>query len=74
LAFFIGTVALVAAGSVDSRQVLLRTIVPFGSLYYAYVYMQRRTSQVRGSGQPTYQHEGHEEAPRAPDERTSSAA
>jgi hypothetical protein len=48
--------------------------VPFGSLYYAYVYMQRRTSQVRGSGQPTYQHEGHEEAPRAPDERTSSAA
>ena len=47
LAFLVGTVSLIAAGSVDSRQVLLRIIVPFGALYYAYVYTQRQTKGVR---------------------------
>ena len=32
LAFTVGTVSLIAAGSVGSRQVLLRIIVPFGPL------------------------------------------
>jgi hypothetical protein len=47
LAFVVGTVSLIAAGSVDSRQVLLRIIVPFGALYYAYVYTQQQTKDVR---------------------------
>jgi hypothetical protein len=47
LAFVVGTVSLIAAGSVDSRQVLLRIIVPFGALYYAYVYTQKQTRGVR---------------------------
>lgn len=47
LAFLVGTVSLIAAGSVDSRQVLLRIIVPFGALYYAYVYTQKQTKGVR---------------------------
>jgi hypothetical protein len=54
LAFLVGTVSLLAAGSVDSRQVLLRIIVPFGSLYYAYVYTQRQTKAARqASDQPS---------------------
>jgi hypothetical protein len=47
LAFTVGTVSLIAAGSVDSRQVLLRIIVPFGSLYYAYAYTLKKTKGVR---------------------------
>jgi hypothetical protein len=47
LAFLVGTVSLIAAGSVDSRQVLLRIIVPFGALYYAYVFTQKQTQGVR---------------------------
>jgi hypothetical protein len=47
LAFLVGTVSLIAAGSVDSRQVLLRIIVPFGALYFAYIYTQKQTEGVR---------------------------
>jgi hypothetical protein len=47
LAFLVGTLSLVAAGSVDSRQILLRIIVPFGALYYAYSYTQAKTSAAR---------------------------
>jgi hypothetical protein len=47
LAFLFGSVSLIAAGSVDARQVLLRIIIPFGSLYYAYVYTQKQTKGVR---------------------------
>jgi uncharacterized membrane protein len=46
LAFIVGTVSLIAAGSVDSRQVLLRIIVPFGSLYCAYVYTLKQTKEA----------------------------
>jgi hypothetical protein len=46
LAFLLGTVSLVVAGSVDARQVVLRVIVPFGSLYYAYVFTQKQVSGV----------------------------
>jgi hypothetical protein len=38
LAFLVGTVSLFIAGSVDYRQVLLRVIIPFGSLAWAYKY------------------------------------
>ena len=40
LAFLVGTVSLFVAGSVDYRQVLLRVIIPFGSLAWAYKYTQ----------------------------------
>jgi hypothetical protein len=40
LAFLVGTVSLIIAGSVDYRQVLLRVIVPFGSLFLAFRYTQ----------------------------------
>jgi hypothetical protein len=48
LAFLVGTISLIAAGSVDSRQVLLRIIVPFGTLYYAYLFTQKQTKGVQG--------------------------
>jgi hypothetical protein len=47
LAFLVGTVSLIAAGSVDSRQVLLRIIVPFGTLYCAYMFTQKQTEGVQ---------------------------
>jgi purine-cytosine permease-like protein len=40
LAFLLGTVSLFVAGSVDYRQVLLRVIIPFGLLAWAYKYTQ----------------------------------
>jgi hypothetical protein len=49
LAFLIGTVSLIAAGSVDVRQVLLRIVVPFGSLYYAYVFTQKQVNGIRSA-------------------------
>jgi hypothetical protein len=47
LAFIVGTVSLIAAGSVGSRQVLLRIIIPFGSLYCAYAYSLKQTTRAR---------------------------
>src|SRR5271154_4556123 len=49
LAFLLGTVSLIAAGAVDSRQGLLRIIVPFGALYYAYGYTQKQTKAAGGT-------------------------
>lgn len=49
LAFLIGSVSLIAAGSVDVRQVLLRIVVPFGSLYYAYVFTQRQVNGIHSA-------------------------
>jgi hypothetical protein len=47
LAFIVGTLSLVFAGATDSRQVLLRVIVPFGALGYAYTVTGRLTAQAR---------------------------
>jgi hypothetical protein len=44
-AFAVGTVSLFIAGSVDYRQVLLRVIIPFGSLTWAYKYTQSQQAQ-----------------------------
>jgi hypothetical protein len=44
LAFLIGTVSLVAAGSTDSRQFLLRIAVPLGALACAFTYTQRQAA------------------------------
>jgi hypothetical protein len=46
LAFIIGDLSLALAGSVSSRQVLLRVIVPFGTLYLAYRYTQNQQAKT----------------------------
>jgi hypothetical protein len=40
-AFLVGTASLITAGSVDSRQVVLRIVVPFGALGLAMLYTQK---------------------------------
>jgi hypothetical protein len=53
LAFVIGDVSLAFAGSVDARQVLLRIIVPFGSLFIAYRYTEtERTKRQSALSEP----------------------
>jgi hypothetical protein len=52
LAFLIGTLSLIVAGSVDFRQALLRVVVPFGSLVMAYKYTQSQTEDA-DDGTPT---------------------
>jgi hypothetical protein len=49
LAFLFGTVSLIAAGSVGSRQVLLRLVIPFGLLFIAYRYTQKQRGRAEGS-------------------------
>jgi uncharacterized membrane protein len=46
LAFLVGSVSLIAAGSVDSRQFVLRLMVPYGALLMALLYTQKQASQV----------------------------
>jgi hypothetical protein len=45
LAFLIGTISLLVAANTDSVQVLLRIVIPFGALYWAYTV----TEKVRGA-------------------------
>jgi len=52
LAFLVGTVSLIIAGSVTDRQFLLRVIIPFGALAWAYSFTQRTTSSARGADGP----------------------
>ncbi len=53
LAFLIGTISLIIAGSVDARQVLLRVVVPFGALAWAYKYTQRKTQPATDTTEPS---------------------
>jgi hypothetical protein len=48
LAFLVGTVSLIIAGSQESRQFILRLAVPFGALLLALRYTQKETSLARG--------------------------
>jgi hypothetical protein len=41
LAFLVGTISLIIAGSVTGRPFLLRILIPFGALAWAYSYTQR---------------------------------
>jgi hypothetical protein len=41
LAFLVGTISLIVAGSVTGRPFLLRILIPFGALAWAYSYTQR---------------------------------
>jgi hypothetical protein len=47
LAFLLGTLSMVLAGATDSRQLLLRLIVPFGALAAAYTYSQREATSAK---------------------------
>ncbi len=44
LAFLVGFISLILAGSVESRQFVLRIVVPFGALLLAYMYTQKRAA------------------------------
>ena len=46
LAFLVGTISLIIAGSQDSRQFILRLAVPFGALLLALLYTQKQSSQA----------------------------
>jgi len=48
LAFLLGTISLVIAGSQDSRQFILRLAVPFGALLLALLYSQKQASLSAG--------------------------
>jgi hypothetical protein len=48
LAFLVGTVSLIVAGSVNGRTFLLRILIPFGALAWAYSYTQRVITARRG--------------------------
>ena len=45
VAFLVGDVSLALAGSAGSRQALLRVIIPFGALYFAYKYTETQRHQ-----------------------------
>ena len=50
LAFLVGVISLAFAGATDSRQVLLRVIVPFGALALAYTYTDREAALAKADG------------------------
>ena len=55
LAFLLGTISLIIAGSQDSRQFVLRLVVPFGALLLALMYSQKQasvTAEARPSAEP----------------------
>ncbi len=52
LAFLVGTVSLIVAGSVTDRQFLLRVVIPFGALAWAYSFTQRTTSAATATEGP----------------------
>ena len=50
LAFLVGTISLIVAGSVNGRTFLLRLLIPFGALAWAYSYTQRVVAARRAGG------------------------
>lgn len=53
LAFVVGTISLVLAGAIDHAQLVLRMVVPFGALLYAFKYTQQRAGQTAKALTPT---------------------
>ena len=50
VAFSVGTASMVVAGSQDSRQFILRLVIPFGALLLAFVYTQKQAAAGRDGG------------------------
>jgi hypothetical protein len=48
-AFLLGTISLIVAGSQDSRQFILRLVVPFGALLLALLYTQKQSRLATGA-------------------------
>jgi hypothetical protein len=56
LAFLVGTISLALAGATDTRQILLRIIVPFGALAGAFTYSMREADhQAQHPASPAVQ-------------------
>jgi hypothetical protein len=53
LAFLVGTISLIIAGSIDYRHVLLRILIPFGALYLAYRYTAKQAPDASPAIGPT---------------------
>src|SRR6202453_1913502 len=51
VAFLLGTLSMVLAGATDSRQILLRVIVPFGALAAAFTYSEREATSAKAPQQ-----------------------
>src|ERR1700734_2232637 len=47
LAFLLGTISMVLAGATNSRQILLRVIIPFGALAAAFTYSEREGASAK---------------------------
>jgi hypothetical protein len=47
LAFLVGTISMVLAGATDSRQILLRVIIPFGALAAAFTYSESEGASAK---------------------------
>ncbi|MGD0811421.1 MAG: hypothetical protein ABSA91_17185 [Acidimicrobiales bacterium] len=54
LAFLIGTLSMITAGSAGSPQFLLRIAIPFGALLGAFTLVQRQTSAANPSPVPAH--------------------
>jgi hypothetical protein len=52
VAFLLGTLSLILAGSTGSRQILLRVIVPFGALAAAYTFSEREAASAKADHSP----------------------
>ena len=80
LAFLVGTISLIIAGSQDSRQFVLRLVVPFGALLLALMYSQKqervRQSSVRrlNAAAPTISNPFHAAEPGARHPRPQPSA
>jgi hypothetical protein len=79
LAFLAGTISLIIAGSIDSRHVLLRILIPFGTLYLAYLYTGKQTQQRSDASPATEPTAGshpsqHQPDPAAPKEHAGVAS
>ncbi len=54
LAFLIGTLSMIAAGSVGSLQFILRIAIPFGALFGAFTLVQRQASAAGPASAPAH--------------------
>jgi hypothetical protein len=48
VAFLVGTISMIAAGSIDSLQFVLRLVVPSGALLLAPLYTKKQASLATG--------------------------
>jgi hypothetical protein len=52
-AFLLGTLSMALAGSTDSRQLLLRVVVPFGALGAAFLYSEHEADSAKAEHSPS---------------------